>query len=168
MKRSIISILVIATLALLALGFVMPAQAQTVLNPNGMKLYYTDPLVAARAYADNTTDTLPNLARNQWYKASKQTSICGGASAITLKIVSLDSMYAVVYVDEKIGSTWTAVVTDSVIAPAATTQEVIIRSTTAEGTKKLSGAFRARLVFPSYRTQGVSSATYTADILWKP
>ena len=171
MKYNTFSLVVICILALLALGMVSPVQAQAVVNPNGQTLYYSDPLVSARSYAKNTTDTIPNLVINHWAQAGKQKSILGGASFVTLQIACLDSMYCVIYVDELIGSTWTALAADSVVTATAKTQEIIVRSQYSERTGKLGGAFRARLVFPAYRTQGVADAKdnpmYTAKFLWK-
>jgi hypothetical protein len=138
------------------------------MNPNGQRFYYTHILASARAYADNTTDTLPNAAINFWYAATTQSTRIGGCSFASLQLVSLDSMYAVVYIDELIGSTYTNVLQDSIITAAAYTQEFSLRSQNAEKSTKLGGRFLVRIKFPAWRTQGTSSATYTAKWLWKP
>ena len=149
-------------------------QAQQTLNPNGQILYYRANLIGtdtARAYANTTTDTLPNLIYGHWAQAPTQSYALGGASFVTLRISCKDSLYAVIYVDELIGATWTAIVTDSIVSAVNTgvaAKEFTVRSQATETTAKLGGRFRVRLVFPNYRTQGVSNAYYKADFLWKP
>jgi hypothetical protein len=169
MKKILFSIIFLVLLV----SLVAPQmQAQQTADPARYKLYYTHPVVTTRSYATTTTDTIPNLVINHWNEATDQSDILGAASFASLQITCTDSMYALVYVDELIGSTWTAILTDSITTATATTKEFPLRSQAASSTAKLGGKFRERIYFPTWHTQGVADATdsptYTAKWLWKP
>jgi hypothetical protein len=170
MKTKNIFLIGVFLLTLIAC-FIPPLQAQQSVDPDRYKLYYTHPLVTDRAYANSTTDTIPNLVINHWAQAAHQKDRLGAASMLTLQITCEDSMYALVYVDELIGTVWTAVLTDSILSAVAYTKEFSLRSQAASSTAKLGGQFRARIYFPAWHTQGVADAVdsplYTATWLWK-
>jgi hypothetical protein len=170
MKKIILGVM----LAVLMIALIAPqVQAQQSANVNSYKLYYETTIVSARSYLTNTTDTIPNLVISHWAQATVQSHKLGGASMIVLRITPLDSMYSVVYVDEKIGAAWTNIMQDSILtASADSVKEFPIRTTTVEKTLRMGGEYRVRIKFPAWHTQGLPDATdqptYTAEWLWKP
>lgn len=157
--------------AVVLMAFVAPdASAQLQANANNFNYYYFQRLTgsAARAYAANTTDTLPNGAINTWYSSSPSTLPLGG-SFIGLRMIVADSAYAYIYVDVKDGSTWTnSVYTDSVEVDNSDSVSVLIRGVATERlTGRLAGDIRIRVNWQNV-TQGTTSATYRLDYLWKP
>lgn len=146
------------------------AQIQTL--PSNYNYFYFYPLTNSsttlRAYSANTTDTLPNAAKNTWFNSSI-TTLPAGASLSGLRFIASDSAYAYIYIDAKDGATWTnAVYTDSFEVDVADTIEYIVRGVATERLAgRLAGTFRVRINFQNV-TQGTSSATYRVDYLWKP
>lgn len=165
MKRISTFIMVVVSLFVFS-----EASAQLQANANNFNYYYFQRLSgsAARAYAANTTDTLPNSAINFWYSSSPSTLPLGG-SFIGLYMIVADSAYAYIYVDVKDGSTWTnAVYTDSVEVDNSDSVSVLIRGVATERlTGRLRGDLRVRVNFQNV-TQGTTTPTYRMDYLWKP
>jgi hypothetical protein len=167
MKRSLFTVLLFV---LIALAVVPPAIAQNNENPANYALYNYYTLASGKSYANNQTDTLPQPPAATGISVGTK---LGGASRLSLQITPLDSMYSVVYVDEKIGTKWTNILQDSVLtATADSVKEFVIRSTTIEKTAKTGGTYRMRLNCPAWHTQGLPDATdnptYTVKWLWKP
>ena len=167
MKLTIITVMLVA---LIALAFVPPAGAQTNQNPANYALYNYYTLASGKTYANNQTDTLPQPPAATGTRVGTK---LGGASFLVLQITPLDSMYAVVYVDEYVGTKWTNILQDSVVtATVDSVKEFPIRTNLIERSQRLSAKYSVRIVCPAWRTQGVTngvkSATYTARWLWKP
>lgn len=161
-QRSVIFLALMLVLAGTAFG------QFTTLNPQGQVWGYQYIPFSARSYAANTTDTIPNSAINFWYAASPQSFNLGGVSEVSLEIVTADSAYLYVYVDELIGSTWTLVYTDSLEQDAAYTQEFPIRNSSVDKLSgRLGGRLRARVNFQNV-TQGTTSPTWTPKFRFKP
>lgn len=143
----------------------------TTLNPQGQVFGYASTVVDARAYAQNTTDTLPNASINNWYAASPQTYNVGGVSRLTYQFIVSDSCTVVLHFDVLEGNTYTAltaVSADSITVTQSDTVEVVLRS---DLTDRLGGTMGRRVrVREEFRnvTQGTTSATRTSRWLWKP
>ena len=157
---------------LVGLFLVSEATAQLNQNPNNFNYYYlyhlTNGSSSLRAYTANTTDTLPNSAKNFWY-SSNPTAVPAGGSFQGLRVLVSDSAYMYIYVDAKDGATWTnSVYTDSIEVDNSDTVEVLLRGVATERLGgRLAGTLRFRINFQNV-TQGTTSATYRADYLWKP
>jgi hypothetical protein len=157
-------------IVILMLFAVTDAAAQIQTNPNNYKFYYFYRLTATagRAYLTNTTDTLPNAAINTWLSGGSKTIDMGGASFAGIRFINSDSCYAYIYVDALQGTTWANVYSDSVEVDAADSVEILLRGV---ATERLGGTLHRKLRFRvnfQNVTQGVTSALYRFDVLWKP
>jgi hypothetical protein len=157
-------------IVLLMVVGVTDALSQLAANPNNFNYYYFYRLTASagRAYLTNTTDTLPNTAINGWLSGGSKTIDMGGASFAGIRFINSDSCYAYIYVDALQGTTWANVYTDSVEVDAADSVEILLRGV---ATERLGGTLHRKLRFRvnfQNVTQGVTSALYRFDVLWKP
>ncbi len=148
----------VVLLALALLFTVSASQAQTIASPSIAKAYI-QPVYTAKAYANSQIDT------------SAVFSI-GGCSLVSLLTISYDSTAYITNVDYRPSSSaaWVATAADTVTVTAggATTYHSwVLRNNTVEKVPGVSGQIRFRKVF-SASNNGVTSATYTDQLHWKP
>jgi len=158
MKKSAVLVFLVFALCTLA-----QLEAQTRFNPNSQKLYYTHSLDSvSTAYVTNTKDTSLVIT-------------VGGASAITFTVTVADTALMDYFVDYKVVGTntsWNVGLTDSLINNGASsnsglTKEFPFRS---PGTEKYAGLVYQIRTRKNWRnvTQGVTSATFTEKLNYKP
>ncbi len=143
----------------LALIFVTGvSNAQTVADPSASKANVW-PVRAGKSYANNQIDT------------SAAFSI-GGCSRVSLLTVANDSCAYITNVDyrESASVAWTATAADTVTVTAGgavTYHSWVLRNHSTEKVPGIAGQIRFRKVF-SASNNGVTSATYTDQLYWRP
>lgn len=142
-------ILLVATLAF----------GQTAKNPNTVPQYYVQTLASAKAYANSQIDTSAAYT-------------LGGASRVSIYTAVLDSASYITKIDYRKSSAdaWALIVSDTVAVTAggaATYREWTLRDNTVEKVAGVSGQWRIRQAFAA-SDNGVTTATYTQKICWKP
>jgi len=131
------------------------AVGQVYQNPNQVPQGFYVTLKSGAAYADAQIDTSAIYG-------------IGGASRASLQLTYLDSISVLVYIDYRASSSgsWANVWSDTTTATAAGVAEIIIRNATTELAPGVSGQIRVRHAFLT--GNGVTSATYTSKLIWKP
>lgn len=150
MKASCVVLLALALLFTVSVSY-----SQTVANPSIAKAY-VQPVYSSKAYADSQVDT------------SAVFSI-GGCSRVSLLTAYLDSASFITKVDYRASSSasWSQIVADTVTATAAGYRSYVLRDATTEKVPGVSGQIRFRKAWQS-SGNGVTSATYTDQLYWKP
>lgn len=157
----------IFTLITFCLVLVIPAMAQTWLNPNTVPPYNLYRVAAAKTYTHAQADTLPQPAAATGITPGLKVCAC---SKLALVITATDSMLADVYYDYKmrgVSNTWTLAHTDSVkiTSNSGGIREIICHADSINHIMALDCTVRWRIV---QRAVSGYSATYNADVLWKP
>lgn len=148
--KTILSVLALVLLVT-AVGF-----GQVYQNPNQVPQGFYVTLESSASYADAQIDTSAIYG-------------IGGASRASLQLTYLDSINVDVYIDYRASSSgsWSNVWHDTTTATAAGVAEIIIRNATTELAPGVSGQIRVRHSFLA-SDNGVTSATYTSKLIWKP
>lgn len=151
--KALTTALLIATLIVVAMT---PAVAQTNNNPNSVPQYFKVALATSKAYANSQIDTSATYA-------------IGGASHLAYNVYYADSAVTKTYLDYRIvGATaWTLKDSNSVTQTAAGYAEWVLRDGVTDKVPGLKIQIRFRKTFNA-SNNGVTSATYTDELNWKP
>jgi hypothetical protein len=141
---------------LLLLATVMPAAAQNYMDPGSVPQYFIQPIVSSKAYVNSQADTSSAFT-------------IGGASKLAYNVYYADSAVTKTYLDYRIvGNTaWTLKDSNSVTQTAAGRAEWVIRDGITDKVPGLKIQIRFRKTF-SASNNGVTSATYSDELDWKP
>jgi len=149
------TITVALILLLVAVG-ISPAIAQDKSNPNTVPQYFKQALATTKAYANSQIDT-------------SGTYNVGGATKLAYNVYYADSAVTKTYLDYRIiGATaWTLKDSNSVTQTAAGYAEWVLRDGITDKVPGLKIQIRFRKTFNA-SNNGVTSATYSDELDWKP
>lgn len=141
---------------LLLLATVTPAEAQTYMDPGTVPQYFVQPIASAKAYANSQADTTSAF-------------VIGGASRLAYDVYYADSAVTKTYLDYRIvgDASWTLKDSVSITKTAAGRSEWVLRDGITDKVPGVKIEIRFRKTFNA-SNNGVTSATYTDELLWKP
>ena len=141
---------------LLVLASVMPAVAQTYIDPAAVPQYFTQPINTSKAYVNSQADTSSAFT-------------VGGASKLAYNVYYADSAVTKIYLDYLIvgDASWTLKDSVSYTKTAAGRSEWVLPDAITDKVPGLKIQIRFRKTF-SASNNGVTSATYSDELNWKP